>query len=164
MKVYLAADHAGFELKGALLMYVRDELGHEAEDCGAHSLDPADDYPGIIAAAAKKLAADFRRGIESRAIFLGASGQGEAMAANRFKDVRCAVYYGDTGTRQRDLAGEELDVVRSSRRHNDANALSLGARFLAADEAKRAVALWLETGFSREERHVRRVEDLGRVG
>ena len=160
MKVYFAADHAGFEMKQALLNFVRGELGHEVEDCGALSLDPADDYPAIIGGAAQKLAHDAQQGLESRAIVLGASGQGEAMAANRFHGVRCALYYGAPGKEQVDAGGKALDMISSTREHNNANALSLGARFLSLEDAQTVVKKWLETSFSGEARHQRRIESL----
>lgn len=160
MRVYFAADHAGFELKHELLNYVRGELGCEVEDCGALTLDTSDDYPDIIARAAQKLAHDAARGLDSRAIVIGASGQGEAMAANRFKGVRCALYYGAAARAQTDMSGHELDMVASVREHNDANALSLGARFVPIQEAREVVKKWLGTGFSGEARHVRRVARL----
>lgn len=145
MKVYFATDHGGFALKNALVGYVRG-LGYDAEDCGAHTLDPEDDYPPIIARAIKKLIADLAAGKESRAVILGRSGQGEAMVANRFPGVRAAVYYGYLPS-----------TVIQARDHNDANVLSLGADALAShDEARRAVKQFVETPFSGEERHVRR--------
>jgi ribose 5-phosphate isomerase B len=164
MKIYFAADHAGFEMKNALLAYVRDELGYEVEDCGAYVLNNDDDYPDFIAIAAQKLSDDAKVGMESRAIVLGASGQGEAMAANRFDDVRCAVFYGEPRGMQTDAAGKELDMLTSTRLHNDANALSLGARFLPLEAAKAAVGLWLEIAFEGEARHVRRVQKLSKLG
>jgi len=100
MKVYFASDHAGFDAKNELVEYVRDQLKCEVEDCGALVNDPQDDYPGIIAVAAKKLSEDVAAGKDSRAIVAGASGQGEAIVANRFKGVRCALYYGDPGNQQ----------------------------------------------------------------
>ena len=160
MKVYFAADHAGFALKNELLNFVRGSLGHEVEDCGASALDASDDYPDIVARAARKLSADVARGLESRAIVIGASGQGEAMAANRFKGVRCALYYGAPVGTQTDAGGNVLDLIASTRAHNDANALSLGARFISASEATEVVKIWLETSFSGEARHVRRVQRL----
>jgi ribose 5-phosphate isomerase B len=162
MKVYFAADHAGFELKQLLMNFVRG-LGHEVEDCGAFKLDPHDDYPDLIAAGARLLAADAKKGAESRAVFIGASGQGEAMAANRFKGVRCALYYGAAGL-QHDMSGKDLDIIASSREHNDANALALGARFIAPEDAQRAVGAWLQRPFVREERHRRRIERLDEIG
>ena len=146
MTVLFASDHAGFELKNTLVAFVRDELGLEAEDMGAHALDPNDDYPDFVAPVARRVSEDPKN---TRAIILGGSGEGEAMAANRFPFVRAAVYYGGT-----------LAIVRLSREHNDANILSLGARFLSETEAQEAVRLWLATNFSNEERHKRRIEKI----
>lgn len=159
MKVYFAADHAGLELKNTLVEYVRG-IGHEAEDCGAFAYDAADDYPEFIASAARKLSADVAKGAENRAILIGASGQGEAMTANRFKGVRCALYYGPAQKAQTDNDGNILDIIDSSRVHNSANALSLGARFLKEEEAKDAVKRWLVMPFSGEERHARRIRQI----
>ena len=163
MKMYFAADHAGFELKNQLLAYVRDELHHDVEDCGAFRNDPADDYPEYIAAAARKLSADVAAGVESCAIVIGASGQGEAMTANRFTGVRAALYYGPAGRDQTDMSGNQLDMLASTRAHNHANCLSLGARFMTPDEAKNAVRSWLAVPFSGEERHARRVRKIDEV-
>jgi ribose 5-phosphate isomerase B len=159
MKVYFAADHAGFDLKNILMNFVRGDLGHEVEDCGAFEKDPNDDYPEIIAAACRSIVRDVSEGIECRGIILGASGQGEAMAANRFESVRAAVYYGATG-HQVDTSGISLDMLASIRGHNDSNVLSLGARFLTEDEAKQAVKSWLAAPFTGDERHVRRIGKL----
>ena len=155
MKIYFASDHAGFELKSVLMAYAQT-LGHEVEDSGAFQYDAGDDYPQFIAAAARSLAADAAEGFDSRAIVIGASGQGEAMAANRFEGVRCALYYGDVATMQTDESGQRLDNLLSTRAHNNANALSLGARFITEEQAKRALERWLTAAFSGEERHVRR--------
>lgn len=163
MKIYFASDHAGFELKNELVSFVRDSLGLEAEDCGAFVNDPADDYPEIIAQAARKLSGDAAQGIDSRAVVIGASGQGEAIVANRFKGVRCALYYGNPSREQTDMAGKQLGMLSSTREHNNANALSLGARFLTADEAKGALKEWLSVEFSGEERHARRIRTIDSV-
>ncbi len=144
MKVYLASDHAGFELKASLVDSLRAQ-GHEVEDLGPTTLDPTDDYPRTIAPLAQKVASEEG----SFGIAIGLSGQGEAMEANRVKGVRAAVFYGGP---------DELVVL--SRQHNDANILSLGAKFVSAEEAQRAVALWLATPFSNEERHMRRIKEL----
>ena len=162
MKIYFASDHGGFELKNELIAFVRT-LGYDAEDCGAFENDPADDYPEIIACAARKLSEDSLAGRDSRAIITGASGQGEAMTANRFKGVRCAVYYGPAGREQKDISGKQLDMISSTREHNNANALSLGGRFLSLDEAKQVVKKWLETGFPGEKRHARRIKKIDEV-
>lgn len=159
MKIYFAADHAGFDLKNTLMNFVRGELGYEVEDCGAFEKDPNDDYPEIVAGACRMIVRDAEEGIESRGIILGASGQGEAMAANRFNGVRAAVYYGATGL-QTDQSGMSLDMLSSIRGHNDSNVLSLGARFLSENDAKRAVQAWIEAPFTGDERHVRRIGNL----
>lgn len=162
MKVYIAADHAGFELKQQLLTFVQ-LLGHEVEDCGALALDEADDYPPIIAQTARKVSADVASGVDSRAILIGASGEGEAMVANRFRGVRCALYYGAASLEQTDMDGKKLSILVSTREHNDANALALGARFLAPEDAKAAVQTWLATPFSGNERHARRVHQIDAI-
>lgn len=144
MKVYLASDHAGFELKKLLSSLVSD-MGHEPLDCGAFVYDEHDDYPLFIAEAARHVRDD----PSARAIVIGGSGTGEAIVANRFQDVRAAVYYGGTA-----------DIVRLAREHNDANILSLGARFVGEKEAQVAVDLFLRTPFSGEERHVRRIGEI----
>ncbi len=162
MKIYLAADHAGFELKEELKPYL-EELGHEVEDCGAYELDMKDDYPPIIARAAAKLSADGAQGARSRAIFVGASGQGEATVANRFPHVRAALFYGAPKSLQMDVAGLELDMLASTRIHNDSNALSLAGRFMEAEEAKEAVKHWLETPFPGDARHKRRISQIESV-
>lgn len=144
MKIYIGTDHAGFELKEHLVSFLRG-LGHDVEDLGAHSLEPLDDYPDFIFPVAEAVAGDS----ESRGIILGGSGQGEAMCANRVKGVRAAVYYGGA-----------LDIAVLSREHNNANILSLGARFVDNDEAEEAVRLWLDTQFSGEEKHARRIAKL----
>src|ERR1700742_4233198 len=163
MKVYLASDHAGFETKNKLVAFVRDELGLDVEDCGAFVDDPQDDYPGIIAVAAKKLSDDVAAGRDSRAIVAGACGQGEAIVAIRFKCVRYALYYGDPGSEQVDASGKRLDILASTREHNNANALSLGLRFLTLDQAKDAIARWLAAPFPGEARHARRIAQIDQI-
>ena len=143
-KIYIGADHAGFELKEKLIPFIKG-LGFEIVDKGAFALDLLDDYPDFIALVAKAIAADD----SAFGIVIGGSGQGEAIVANRFKGVRAAVYYGGNP-----------EIVKISREHNDSNALAIGARFASAAEAKRAVALWLATPFSNEERHVRRLNKI----
>lgn len=143
-KVYLASDHAGYELKEALVPFLR-ERGFEVEDLGPHTFDPSDDYPDFLFLLAGKVA----QNKSAFGIGIGGTGQGEAMTANRVKGARAAVYYG----------GLE-DIIKLSREHNDANILSLGARFLSTDEAKEAVLTWLATPFSGEERHVRRLKKI----
>lgn len=163
MKVYFASDHGGFEIKNQLFAYVRDDLKHEVEDCGAFVFDASDDYPAIIAEAARKLSADSLAGKDSRAIVAGGSGQGEAIVANRFKGVRCALYYGKAQREQTDASGKILDMLASSRDHNNANALSLGLRFLTYEEARDAVTEWLAASFGGDERHARRIKQIDEI-
>jgi len=144
MKIYFASDHAGFEMKEKLKEYLKNE-GYDVEGFGDFVYDENDDYPDFISKAALAVAGD----VGSKGIILGGSGQGEAIVANKIKGIRAAVYYG----------GPE-DIVKLSREHNDANILSLGARFLSQEEAQNAVDLWLKTPFSDEERHKRRIEKI----
>ncbi len=160
MKVYLAADHGGFEAKNELVRFVRDELSYDVEDCGADHLDPNDDYPAVVRRAIEKLSSDALVGLESRAIIGGGSGQGEAILANRYRGVRCGVYYGKADRDQMDANGKHLDIITSVREHNDANALSIGFRFLSLDEAKAVVREFLSTSFLNDERHLRRIRQL----
>ena len=145
MKIYIAADHAGFNLKS----YLKKQLfadGYDIEDCGAFNFDPLDDYPDYIIPAAEKVANQ----PNSRGIIIGGSGQGEAMAANRIQGVRAAVYYDGP-----------IDIVKLSRLHNNANILSLGARFLSVERATEILNIWLEEKFEGE-RHENRINKLDR--
>ena len=144
MKIHIASDHAGFELKEKIKQFLSG-LGHDVQDHGAFEYDEKDDYPDFVREAAKAVSKD----AESRGIILGGSGQGEAMVANRYKGVRVAVYYG----------GPE-DIIKLSREHNDANVLSLGARFISGQTALDMIKLWLDTSFSGEERHKRRIQKI----
>jgi ribose 5-phosphate isomerase B len=145
MKLYFASDHAGFELKNELVSYLK-EKNYDVIDCGAFEYDESDDFTLWIPKAIEQLESDIAQNIfDSRAIILGGSGEGEAMAANRFKGVRAAVYYGG-----------DTKILTLSKEHNDANVLSLAARFLSVGEAKEAVDIWLETTFSGEEKYGRR--------
>jgi len=144
MKIYLASDHAGYEMKEALMPMLR-ERGLEVEDVGPFALDPNDDYPDYCLLLGAKVAEN--KG--NYGIVIGGSGQGEAMVVNRFKGVRGAVYYGG-----------KKEIITLSREHNNANVLSLGARFMSIEEAKEAVVLWLSTSFSNEEHHARRIKKI----
>jgi len=155
MRVVLASDHAGFDLKNALVPFVRS-LGYEVEDLGAHEYHEDDDYPDLVRPAAEQVSNDPEH---VRAVVLGGSGQGEAIVANRYPRVRAVVYNGES----RGAVFNDLDEIALSRQHNDANVLSLGARFLHADEAMEAVKRWLETPCSGEERHKRRIEKIDRA-
>lgn len=156
-KVYFAADHAGYALKNALVEQVRMS-GYEVEDMGALDLNPEDDYPDFITPLAKRVASE----PTSRGIIVGGSGQGEAMCANRVPGVRAAVFYGEMKvTDALEIEGghseDGYDVIRLARKHNDANVLSIGARFVSGKEAVEAVRLFLEVPFSTSSRHSRRI-------
>jgi ribose 5-phosphate isomerase B len=157
MTIYLASDHAGFRLKAALLEHFGLH-GYTVEDCGAFELDPEDDYPDFVLPLAEKVVAN----PGSFGIVCGGSGQGEAMCANRVKGIRAAVYYGqmrvtDALDREGGFSEDGYDAVRLSRRHNDANVLSLGARFISPVEADEAVRIFLSTEYTADPRHVRRL-------
>lgn len=145
MKILISSDHAGFDLKKVLVEYLRD-AHHDVRDMGPKEYVPEDDYPDYISLVAREMEA---RPSEYRGIVIGGSGQGEAICANKFYGVRAVVYYGGN-----------TDIIKLSREHNDANVLSLGARFLSPAEAKKAVKLWLDTPFSGDERHKRRIGKL----
>lgn len=156
-KVLIASDHAGFALKEVLIGYVSG-LGFSLEDLGASVFDKEDDYPDFISPLAKRVAVER----DAMGIVIGGSGQGEAMCANRIPGIRAAVFYGSVramGAIDADGAsgGDGYDVVRLSREHNNANVLSLGARFVSEDAAKEAVRLFLSTAFSSLPRHARRI-------
>jgi ribose 5-phosphate isomerase B len=163
MKIALATDHSGFEQLKDLKEYI-EELGHTCVDYGPASLNIADDYPDFIFKAAQAVST----GECEAGVILGSSGQGEAMAANRLKGVRCAVFYGpavvgriiDANGR---VSSSPYEIVKLSRQHNHANMLSLAARFVSLNDMKAVVKLWLETPYSEEPRHVRRVDKLDRL-
>ncbi len=142
--IYMASDHAGYELKEAVKRYLA-EKSREFIDVGPHSYDKDDDYPDFIIPAAEKVA--LHPG--NRGIIFGGSGQGEAIAANKVKGIRAAVFYGGPD-----------EIVSLSREHNNANVLSIGARFVKAESAIKAVELWLGTPFAGEERHGRRARKI----
>lgn len=162
MKIYIGSDHAGFELKEKLKVYLEElGLGYEVQDFGAFNYVEDDDYPDYIKQVAEAVAKD--KG--SFGIILGGSGQGEAMCANRTQGVRAAVFYGQEEPKNKvEVKGKKssdtFEIIKLAREHNDANILSLGVRFLSEDEAKFAVELFLKTEFSEDERHIRRINKL----
>lgn|SRR5487761_1850050 len=160
MKIAITTDHAGIEKAHALQVFLGG-LGHECINYGPREFNIEDDYPDYMYPAAHAVADRMC----DRGIIMGGSGQGEAMCANRVKGVRCAVYYGPNkavgaidaeGTQPND----EFDILRLSRQHNDANVLSLAARFLTQEDMEQAVRVWLETPFSGIGRHERRVKKI----
>ncbi|KND49787.1 MAG: ribose 5-phosphate isomerase B [Parcubacteria bacterium C7867-008] len=157
MKIFLAADHAGFRLKGALIEQLTLH-GHEVEDMGPYDLDPEDDYPEYVIPLAKAVAEN----PDSFGVICAGSGQGEAMCANRTPGVRAAVFYGKMPvTVALDSEGahseDGFDAVRLPRKHNNANVLSIGSRFISPVDAEEAVSIFLSTEFSEDPRHARRI-------
>ena len=145
MKNHLATDHAGLDLKNTIKYYLT-EKGYDVKVHGSYEYDADDDYPDFIFPCAQSVAEDK----ESRGIILGGSGQGEAMAANRIKGCRAAVFY--SGPKE---------IVTLSREHNNANILSLGARFMDEKDIFDIINLWLKEPFGGG-RHQRRIDKLDR--
>jgi ribose 5-phosphate isomerase B len=152
MKIYVGGDHAGFGLKEQVINFL-NELGHEVVDKGAFEYNEGDDYPDFVIPVAREVSIHPN---EVRGIIIGGSGQGEAIAANKFKGIRAALYYGPANS----LVQEPVSIIKLSREHNNANILSLGARFIGEEEMKEAVKEWLDTPFTNEERHVRRINKV----
>lgn len=163
MKVYLATDHAGFELKNNILQFLKNE-GYEVEDCGPFSYDKDDDYPDWISKAAEKVSEN----PDSFGIVFGGSGQGEAIVANKFKNVRCALFYGPVIPPVAvDITGKTSDdpyeMLRLTREHNNSNMLSIGMRFMSETDVINAVKLFLNSKYSGEERHARRIKKISEL-
>ena len=144
VNIAIASDHAGFLYKELIAALLRDQ-GHQVRDFGTDSTDPVD-YPKFVGAAARAVAT----GECERGIVLGGSGNGEAMVANRYKGVRCALCW-------------SIESARLARSHNDANVLALGERLLTEDLAFQIIDTWLKTGFEGG-RHQRRIEQIDEVG
>ena len=144
MKIYIGSDHAGFEMKRDLISYLTENQ-YEVYDCGPEAYNHDDDYPDYVSIVAEHVSKD----MDAKGIVIGYSGQGEAIVANRFPNVRCAVFYGGP-----------KHILTLSREHNDANVISFGANFLTIQEAKKALEIWLNLKFSGEERHVRRIKKI----
>jgi ribose 5-phosphate isomerase B len=161
MKVYLATDHTGLELKNKVKIRLQDE-GFDVEDCGAFENDPADDYPDWIGKAAEKVS---QNPDTTRGIIFGGSGQGEAMVANKYKGIRCALFYSPAIPKQAinvegDTSTDPFEMIKLSREHNGANMLSIGFRFLKEEDILKGIKLWLETPGATAERHLRRIEKI----
>ncbi len=147
MKIYLATDHAGYDLKEKIKTFLIGKE-FEVEDCGAFENNPDDDYPDFI----KKAAKGVSLGSDSFGIIFGGSGQGEAICANKIRGIRAAVYN-----------CENLDLIPLMREHNNANIISIGARFVREENAKQAIDIFLKTPFPNEQRHIRRIEKVKEI-
>lgn len=160
MKLALSTDHAGFTQLQKLNSYLQSQ-GHECHNYGPASFDPDDDYPDFIKPAAQAVA----NGECQMGIIMGGSGQGEAMAANRIKGVRCAVYYGPAvASGIIDAQGHQnqdpYEILRLSREHNDANMLSIASRFVSDTEIEKVASLWLSIVYPAVANHARRIQKL----
>jgi ribose 5-phosphate isomerase B len=142
MRVHLGSDHAGLELKEHLTTWLRDH-GHEPVDHGPFVQDPLDDYPVFCLRAAAGVVAD----PGSLGVVIGGSGNGEQIAANKVAGVRAALAWSD-------------ETARLAREHNDANVLSVGGRMHPVEDMVRFVGVFLDTAFTGEERHARRIAML----
>ncbi len=143
VRIVLATDHAGFELKESVKKYLLN-LNYDVKDFGAFEYDSTDDYPDFINPAAKFISENDN----TIGIIFGGSGQGEAMAANRFKGVRAAVFYGGPD-----------QIIELSRLHNNANVLSFGSRFIEPENAIDLIKKWLGIEFEGG-RHQQRIAKL----
>ncbi len=144
LTIYLGADHAGFELKEKIKNYLKNK-GIRFVDLGPEKYDKDDDYPDYIIPTANAVS----KNKNSLGIILGGSGQGEAIIANKVKGIRAVVLY-----------HYSQEIIKLSKEHNNANILSLGARFLTEDQAIESIKLWLSIKFSNEERHKRRLKKI----
>ncbi|MBP2708310.1 ribose-5-phosphate isomerase [Microbispora sp. RL4-1S] len=142
MRVYIGADHAGYELKNHLVMWLKGQ-GHDVVDCGPFVYDAEDDYPPFVLRAAVGVAED----PGALGVVIGGSGNGEQIAANKVRGVRAALAWSE-------------ETARLGREHNDANVISLGARMHTPEEAARFTEIFLATPFSGAERHARRIRQL----
>ena len=142
MRVYLGADHAGFDMKNAIAEHLI-AAGHEVIDCGAHVYDALDDYPAFCIEAARRTVND----PGSLGIVLGGSGNGEQIAANKVKGARCALAW-------------SVETAKLAREHNNAQLIGIGGRMHSEDEVLAIVDAFLEQPWSNEERHQRRIDIL----
>lgn len=146
MRIHIATDHAGLEFKDKLSEHL-SQLKYEVIDHGAYDYNPTDDYPEFIISAAEAVARDQAEGTEALGVIFGGSGNGEQMAANKVKGIRAALVWND-------------DTAMKAREHNNANIVSIGARQHSEAEALRLIDLFLNTPFSADERHVRRINQI----
>ena len=141
MRVHIATDHAAFELKNYLVEQL-GRAGHDVVDHGAATYDAVDDYPMFVIPCAEAVAAESGIGI-----VLGGSGNGEQIAANKVKGIRAALAYNS-------------EIARLAREHNDANIISLGGRMQSLEDAWEMVDVFINTPFSGEKRHQRRIDQI----
>ncbi len=139
MTIYIGADHRGYAMKEGLVAWLRGQ-GHDVHDMGALEIASADDYPDYAHAVAQEVSGD----TESRGILLCGSGAGVAIAANKTHGIRAALIH-------------DASIAKAARNDDDVNVLALGADYISLEDAQRVVSIFLETPFSGEERHMRRI-------
>ncbi len=164
MKIYLATDHTGLKLKDKVKEFLQKE-GYEVEDCGAFKYDKDDDYPDFINKAAEGVSIDPEN---TRGIIFGGSGQGEAMVANKSKNVRCALFYTPAiATQTINIEGSKstdpFEMIKLTREHNGANMLSIGFRFVKEADVMKAIKFWLSAPDPTSERHKRRIKKISEI-
>jgi len=145
LKIAIGSDHAGFELKEEIKKILK-EKGYEFTDFGAKSLDPQDDYPEY----GKKVAEAVSSGKYDRGIAICGTGIGISIAANKVPNIRASVAY-------------NTEMAKISRLHNDANVLALGGRVKTQEPISDILTVWLETPFSGDERHKRRINQIKEI-
>ncbi len=155
MKIFIGTDHAGYVLKEHLVTSLKG-AGYEVIDKGAYEYDENDDYPDFVIPVAQEVS---KNPDSVKGIILGGTGEGEAIAANKFPHVRAVVYYGHANP----VVDDESNIIVRSRQHNDSNILSLGARYFTEESVMEAVNLWLKTPYSGDERHIRRLAKIERI-
>lgn len=140
--IYLGTDHGGYVLKEEIKNWLTQD-NIEFQDLGAHLLNPEDDYPDFIIPVAQRVTADPK----ALGIIIGRSGNGEAIAANKIKGVRAALCLNE-------------EMAKKAKEHNNANVLSLGADYTSQDEVRKIIKVFIDTPFSNEERHIRRLQKI----
>jgi len=151
-KIYIGGDHAGFKTKEKIIPWLK-RMGYEIFDCGSFQYDEYDDYPDFITPVAKAVSLNPEH---VRGIIFGGSGQGEAIVANRFPNVRAIVYYGNSRSSFK-------DIIKLGREHNNSNVISIGARFVSLSSTKSAIEKWLTVPFSWSDRHMRRIKKIEKI-
>ncbi len=164
MKIFLATDHTGLEIKDKIKLLLQQK-GYDVEDCGAYTYDEDDDYPDFISKAAEKVSENSETNL---GIIFGGSGQGEAITANKYKGVRCAVFYSlATPLQEINIEGREstdpFEILKLTREHNAANMLSIGTRFLRQEDIEHAVITWIGQPAATVLRHIRRVKKIKNI-
>ena len=147
MRIHIATDHAGLEFSEHLQRHLQS-LGHEVIDHGPEEYDPLDDYPSFCINAALGVSRDQASGVEALGVVFGGSGNGEQMAANKVRGIRAALVWNES-------------TAELAREHNNANVIAIGARQHSVDEAITFIERFIDTPFPGDERHVRRINQLG---